>query len=596
MLAAQHPGFIMATFHEGLSGRKKETTSDDSPYHIFTPDDIQHQDDTAVMYSISTFQPRQVYYQGTSTNSKIPCMHSGLNSTEESVSSSLPRHGSHGSKTASLIPSMGMSQRNRSVDNVSASFVKSLPPRGQYYPSSFTKALPPRQIHHGSISNTADNFLSKHPKEGSTIVSPSPPKQCNKYMTTSGRKTSHMYIDDKIKDDSSKPTPKHLHVSEEYDQLLPPETNITDAPNVVHRNAAYEGVVCRPFTETAYNSPVFETEPEHDQIGITHVGNWPSPPSCGSETNYFEMCSDDSLKNDQGELKAENEQEKIAKASQHPFNDYENVKEYIPSSPFSDSNITPLMESKLFHTVGVQNQGSDGQKSGNTCTNVLNAHKHLPDYENVKDYNQCPNTECNTTSEWISLAAIPNTLPKLVAEDESNQEQSIQTAVPKIIIQAEHINETASQHQTTEQGNIASLGKDLRKSADLETLSDYEEMASSFSSHYTAVKSNQKQPFPFLSSIEVEGPTTLRVQEDEQHNNMDGTNSMENIQHNEQTGSEPTAKYNIPAHVPAPKTKKEKCFQYCLIFITLAIAIAALVISTKLFIDIESSKNNTISF
>ena len=588
----------MATFHEGISGRKKESTSDDSPYHIFTPDDIQHQDDTAVTYSISTFRPRQAYYQGSSTNSKTPCIRSGLNNAEESISSSLPRHGSHGSKTATLIPSMSMSQRNRSVDNVAASFVKSLPPRGQYYPlspSSFTKTLPPRKAHHGSISNTGQSSLSKYPKEGSTMISPSPPQQNHEYMITPGRKTSHIHIDSKTEDDG-KPTTKHLHVPEEYyDRLLPPETNITAAPNVVHRNAAYESVVRRPFNETGCNSPVFDTESEHNQIDITDVRNWPSPMNCGSETNLFEMFSDDSLKNDQNELKAENEQEKIEKPYQHPINDYENVKEYVPSSTYNDSNTTPQTGSMSFHAVEVQNQGSDGQKFGDTSTNDLSACIHLPDYENVKDYNQCPNTECNKTPEWISLAAIPNILPNLATEGGGNREQNIQTLVPKIIIQAEQsdINETANEQQIVEQGNIASLGKDLRKSADLETLSDYEEMASSFSSHYTAVKSNQQQPFPFLSSIEVEGPKTLHVQQenDEQHNMAD-TNSVENTQHNEQTGSEPTA---TNTQVPAPKTKREKCFQYCLIFITLAIAIAALVISTKLFIDIESKNNNTTS-
>ena len=574
----------MATFH---SERKNESTSDDSPYHIFTPDDIQHQDDIAVAYSTSTFQPRQVHYQGYT--------HGGLRSTDESVSSSLPRHGSHGSKTATLIPSMCMSQRNRSVDNVAASFVKSLPPRGQYYPlspSSFTKTLPPRRAHHGSISNTAASFLPKYPKEGSTVVSP---QQSHAYTITSGRKTSHMYVDNK-QGDNGKPTPKHLHECEEYDRLLPPEINHT-APNVVHRNAAYESVVHRPFKETGCNYPEFDTESEHDQTDITDVGNWPSSYKCGSETNFFEMCSDDSLKNDQNELKAENEQEKTEKTSQHPFNDYENTKEYILSSTYSDSNTTPQIGPNSFHTVGVQNEGSHGQKFANTCTNDLGARKHQPDYENVKDYDQCANTKCNKTPEWISLAAIPNTLPNLAAEDGGNWEKSIQTTVPKIIVESEpsDINEIASEHQIVEQENISSLGKDLRKSADLETLSDYEEMASSFSSHYTGVKSNQQQPFPFLSSTEVEGPMTLRIQQqegDEQHH-VDSTTctSMGNEQHNEHTGSEPTT--TCDTKVPAPKTKKEKCFQYCLIFITLAIAIAALVISTKIFIDIESGKNNT---
>ena len=596
LLTAQHQeGFIMATFHEGISERKNESISDDSPYQIFTPDDIQHQDDTTVTYSTSTFQPRQLHHQGPSTISiKTPYTHSGLKSAEESVSSSLPRHGSHGSKTATHIPRMIMSQRNRSVDNVAASFVKSLPPRGQYYPlspSSFTKALPPRQAHHGSISNTAATFLHNYPNEGSTITSPQQSHAC---MMTSGRKASRTYVDNKP-GDNGKPTPKHLHVSEEYyDRLLPPKINTT-APNVVHRNAAYESIVHRPFKETGCNYPVFNTESEHDQMDITDVGNWPSSYKCGSETNFFEMCSDDSLKNDQSELKAENEQEKTEKTSQHPFNDYENTKEYMLSSTYSDSSTTPQIGPNLFHTAGVQNEGSHGQKFANTCTDDLGVCKHRPDYENVKDYDQCANTKYNKTPEWISLAAIPNTLPNLAAEDGGNWEKSIQTTVPKIIVQSEQsdINGIASEHQIVEQGNISSLGKDLRKSADLETLSDYEEMASSFSSHYTGVKSNQQQPFPFLSSTEVEGPITLRIQqEDDEQHNTDSTTctSMGNEQHNEHTGSEPTTTRN--AKVPAPKTKKEKCFQYCLIFITLAIAIAALIISTIIFIDIESGKNN----
>ena len=596
LLAAQHQeGFIMATFHEGISERKNKNISDDSPYHIFTPDDIQHQDDTAVTYSTSTFQPRQVHYQGPSTISRTPYTHSGLRSAEESVSSSLPRHGSHGSKTATFIPSMCMSQRNRSVDNVAASFVKSLPPRGQYYPlspSSFTKTLPPRQAHHGSISNTPASFLPKYPNEGSTITSP---QQSHTRMITSGRKTSHTYVDNKP-EDSGKPTPKHLHVSEEYDRLLPPEINNT-APNVVHRNAAYESVLHRPFKETGSNYPVFDTESEHDQTDTTDVGNWPSSYKCGSETNFFEMCSDDSLKNDQSELKAENEQEKTEKTSQHS-NDYENTKEYMLSSTYSDSSTTPQIGPNLFHTAVVQNEGSRGQNFANTCINDLGARKHQSDYENVKDYDQCANTKCNKTPEWISLAAIPNTLPNLAAEDGGNWEKSIQTTVPKIIVQSEQsdINEIASEHQIVEQGNISSLGEDLRKSADLETLSDYEEMVSSFSSHYTGVKSNQQRPFPFLSSTEVEGPITLHIQqEDDEQHNTDSTTctSTGNEQHNEHTGPEPTTTCN--AKVPAPKMKKETCFQYCLIFITLAIAIAALIISTKIFIDIESGKNNTSS-
>ena len=571
----------MATFHEGISERKNDSTPDDSPYHIFTPEDIKHQHDTAETYSISTFQPRQVQYQGPSTNCKMSFMYmgSGLRSAaEESVSSSLPRHGSHGSKTATLTPSLHMSQRNRSVDNVAVSYVKSLPPRGQYHPlspSSFTKTLPPRQATRGSISNTAASYLPRYPNEGSTIASLSPPQQSYTYMITPGRKTSHTYVDNKTGDNGT-PTPKHLNVCEEYyDRLLLPEINNT-APNVVQRNAAYESSVHRPFRETGCNSLVFDTESEHGQTDITDMGNWPTSQKCGSETNFFEMCSDDSLKNDQ----AKNEQEKI---SQYPFNDYENTKEYMQSRTYSDSNTTPQIGP---HTVGVQNEDSHGQKLH------TNNPKHQPDYENVKGYNQCTKKESNKTPEW---AAIPNTLPNLAAEDGGNWKKSIQSPVPKIIVQSEQsdVNETESEQQIMEQRNIASLGKDLRKSADLETVSDYEEMASSFSSHY---KSNQKQPFPFLSSTEIENPITLHIQEegDEQHH-TESTTSMGNAQHNQHTASEPTTTRTCNTKSPAPKTKKEKCFQYCLIFITLAIAIAALIISTKIFIDIESGKNNTTS-
>lgn len=557
----------MATFQEEISERKSERTPDDSPYHIFTPDDIKHQDDTAVTYPTSSFQPRQVHNQGpgTCTNRKPSYMHSGLRSTEECVSSSLPRHGSHGSKTATLIPSMCMSQRNRSVDNVAVSFVKSLPPRGQYHPlspSSFTKTLPPRHAHHGSVSNTAASLLHRYPKEGSTFASTSPPQQSYAGMITPGRKASHTYASE-----------------EHYDRLLSPEIK----PNVIHRNAAYESAVHWPFRETGCNSPAFDTESERGQTDITDMGNWPTSQKCGSETNFFEMSSDD---NEQGE----NGQETTEKTSQHPFNDYENTKEYMLSSTYSDSNTAPQIGPNILHTVGVQKEHSHEQNLGNACTNDPSESKHRPDYENVKDYNQRANTECNKTPEWIPLAAIPNTLSNLAAEDGGNWEGRIQTPVPNIIIQSEQ-NETACEHQLVEQGNIATLGKNLRKSADLETLSDYEEMAASFSGHYTGIKSDQQQPFPFLSSTEIEGPITLHPQEegDEQH-----TRKTESTpQHNEHTGSEPTTTSNTK--VPAPKTKKERCFQYCLIFITLAIAITALVISTKIFIDIESGKNNTSS-
>ena len=587
----------MATFHEGITERKKESQPDDSPYHIFTPDDTKHQDDTAVMYSISTFQPRQTHYQGPNTSSKMPHMGTGLRSAEESVSSSLPRHGSHGSKTATLIPSMCMSQRNRSVDNVAVSFVKSLPPRGVYHPlspASFTKTLPPRQAHHESISNTAASFLPRYTKEGSTLAPPSPPQQSYTCKIIPGRKIGHTYADNKT-GDNGRPTTKHLHVPEEYyDRLPPPEINNT-APNMVHRNAAYESAVLRPFRESGCNSPVFDLESEHGQTDIPDEGNWPSSWKCGSETNFFEICSDDSLKIDQ----VENEQENIKKAGQHLFSDYENVKEYTLSSTHSGSNTTPSQKGpNSLHTitVGFQNEDSCGQEFDNTHANDLSASKQ-PDYENVKDYNQCTSMECNKTSEWISLAAIPNTLPNLATEDGGNWEKSIQTPVPKIIVQSEQIDtkKTTSEHQLVEQGNIASLGKDLRKSPDLETLSDYEEMASSFSSHYTSVKTNQQQPFPFLSSTEIEGPITPHTQEedDEQHN-TESTTSMRNTEHNKHTGSEPTT---INVEVPAPKTRKEKCFQYCLIFITLAIAIVALAISTKVFLDFEShvGKNSTTS-
>jgi hypothetical protein len=572
----------MATFHEGISERKNDSTPDDSPYHIFTPEDVKRQDNTALTYSISTFQPRQLQYQGPNTNCKMPYMGSGLRSAaEESVSSSLPRHGSHGSKTATLIPSLHMSQRNRSVDNVAVSYVKSLPPRGQYHPSSFTKTLPPRQAHHGSISNTAASFLPRYPKEGSTIASP---KQSCAYINTPGRKTSHTYLDNKT-GENGKPTPKHLHISEQYyDRLLLPEINDT-APNVVQRNAAYESSVHRPFRETGCNSLVFDTESEHGQTDITDVRDWPSSQKCGSETNFFEMCSDDSSKNDQ----AENEQEKI---SQYPFNDYENTKDY---RTYSDSN-TPRIGPDPLHTVEVQSEDSHKQKFGSIHTNNHSESKHLPDYENVKDYNQCANTESNKSPEWISLAAIPNTgaLPNLAAEDRGKWKNSFQKSVPKIIVQSEQsdANESESEQQIVEQGNIDLLGKDLRKSADLETVSDYEEMASSFSSHY---KSNQQQPFPFLSSTEIEGPTPPQIQEEgDEQRNTESITSMGNTYHNEYTRSEPTTTRNTK--VPAPKTKKERCFQYCLIFITLAIAIAALIISTtKFFIDNDSGKNNTTS-
>ena len=538
----------MATFHEGISNRRNASTSDDSLYHIFTPEDtsIRHQDDDmATSCSTSTFQPSQAHHQELSSTRK---MHHSSKNAEECISSSLPRHGSYGSKIATLTPRMHVSQRNRSVDDFAGGFARSLPPRGQYFPtnpSSFTKALPPRRSRDGSTSNTEMWFLSNYPmKRPTTYVSSSPSQQSNAHQLTPRRKTGHVLHECSRMEEENVSLTAHGHLSQE-----PAETNTT-APNMVERNAAYGSVVVhKNFEEAECNVPTFDMDFVHDM----ESRNWPNLPTLKDEP------------------RVESKQGAIKESDHHQLTDYENLKEYLPSSTYNEHATTPQPGSKLFHHE---------QK-------VLKTNNS--DYENVKAYNPCTTTEYSKPSEWIPLAAVFNIPLNLGAEDSGNQQHSTLAISPKIVVEAEQSNicQKSSDEQCMTQANAASLGKDLRKSA--ETLSDYEEMVSSFRSHHAATNGNQQQPFPFASSTEEERLVEIHVPQDgDEKHSEDNTNSMRDAQDIEQTGLEPTTS----TQVSAPKRNKEKYFQYCLIFVTLAIAIAALVISTILFIDIEVNDNN----
>ena len=584
----------MAAFHGGsFERRSKESRPDDSPYHIFTPDNTtQFQDDTAATCTFSTFLP-QVKHQGSTTNmttsftASLPQHiqhHTSIANTENSFSSSLPRHGSHGSTTTTVSTRV---HRHRSTDNVATSFGKGLPPRSQYQQSptnktsSFTKSLPPRKERHGSIPmcNVAESRMTNLPRHesatttaggGFSVSLPQPT-----HTLTSQTNDMECY---KMEGDIDYP----VNFSPEYDRLPQVERNIT-APNVVHRNAAYESVVRRPSNESGrHNSPIFDIEvgqEEYFQTDAIERGLLSNPQAYGSGTNFFEMCSDDGSRVDLNTIKTPSPQR---------LKDYENVKEYIPSN-MSELASSSQFEPKLSNMEGKDPSGSCEQGSEQWNTDNPGAYQYKSDYENLKEYT---NMEHDDNPQWIPLAAVPKITPCLSKELDDDLEWSPTATVPKIVVEDEpsSINKNPNKDQDEGQPelDIHLLGKDLRKSADLETLSDYEEMVSSFSSHYTAVKSNQQHPFPFLSSTELEGAQGILHQEDNDKQDVCDTNPMGDTctQGTEQACSEPTR--NKPSR--APKKKKAKCFQYCLIFITLAIAIAALVMSILVYLKMD---NNT---
>ena len=525
----------MAMFHstgETFKRKSKNSGPGDSPYHIFTPDDRHVQHETADTCTFSTFYPQQPQHKGSSTNTgnsfmaSLPLNYRSTTNKEDSFSSSLPRYGSHGSKTVHY---------NRSMDNIAVTFVKSLPPRGQYHPSTTdtkpntTKSLQSRQERHHRL-----NF----PQPSITPTS----------------QRNDLYVDEFDID-----SPEGL--SHDNESLQRPK-------NVIHRNAAYESVVRRPFQEIGYRSPVFDIEVEREEFA-TDSGASSNQQTHGSGTNFFEMYSDDGSKNDLNQFC---EQSRIKISSSHSLNDYENVKEAFSSKTCSDHAAIPKPEHNVSSTSSMEtiDEGPSVQEYIQESIEKPTAYIFKPDYENIKEYTSY---EEDDMREWIPLAAVPTAVPQLDLEMNQLAE------VPKIVVDAEHdkANEDLSEVQNTEQSEllqgIASLGTDLRKSVDVETLSDYEEMASSFSSHYN------QQTFPFLSSTETEGvQATVKQKDDEQ--NLSTIDPTEDTQHNKQASLETKGNQQPIVH----KNKKAKCFQCCLIFITFAIATAALVMSTLVYI------------
>ena len=546
----------MATFHKGTLERKGKNRSGDSPYHIFTPDDTQLQGDI-----LSTFHPRQVQHQGPSTTKAdsfkaILPLH--YTNTEDSFSSSLPQHGSQRSNTSGFLTCK--SYRNRSIDNVTASVIKSLPPRGKYnspttYTTpSFTKNLPQQQGQQTGISS----YMSSFPRHGSAT-------------NTESDFASYREID----------YPLDIVNDLEYDRLQPDERR-TLASNVVHSNAAYESVVRRPFAVRGSNSPVFNIQLEQEQDYDDDLGSTFKLHTHGRNTS--EISGDDDSKKDTKQLKVQDGQYKDKTASPLPQNDYENVKEFVPYNRYyGDHASIPQLEPKLLHFSNMEHRNLSGLSEVEIQQGKENsaADQYKPDYENVKEYySQRCNMECADNPEWIPLVELPNTVPQM--DMELNECPAL---VPNIVVEEENMSsiEDLSEYQNADQTEQsgASLGKDLRKSVDLETLSDYEEMASSFSSHYTAIKSNQ-QAFQFLSSTEIEVAQDTE-QDDDDKQIEDTTNPLRDTPQNKQTSTDRSDKL-------IPKKRKAKAFQYCLIFITLAIAIAALVLSTLLYLKSAYTK------
>ena len=524
----------MATFH-GTGGtfkrKSKNSGQGESPYHIFTPDDRQVQHGTVDTVTFSTFHPQQQQHQRSSTNTgsrfkaSSPLHYRSTTNKEDIFSSSLPRYGSHGSKTAHY---------NRSMDNIAATFVKSLPPRGQYHPStthttpSTTKNLPPRQEQHHR-----------------------PPFPQPPIMPTSDRKD--MYIDE----------------LDMFDGLSHEDESLQPQRNVVHRNAAYESIVRRPFQEIGYNSPVFDIEVEQQEFA-TDSGTSSNPQIHGSGTNFFEMYSDDGSKHD---LTNFYEQNRIKMS--HSLNDYENVKDSIIHSEDAAPPIPEPNVSSISSMEDRNHGGPSAQKSTQHNTDKSTTYKFKPDYENVKEYTSYKRHD---TRGWNPQPAVPTV-------SQIDLEMSQLGEVPKIVVEAEYdrANDDLSQVQNVEQSeqDTASFGKDLRKSIDLETLSDYEEMASSFSSHYN------QQKFPFLSNTEVGGVQGTVQQKDDDEQNVSTTDPGD-TQHKKQASSETEGNQQPIIH----KKKKTKCFQYCLIFITFAIATAALVMSTLVYVKLGDHNTN----
>ena len=460
-------------------------------------------------------------------------LHTSMMNKEDSFSTSLPRHGSHGSKTTTF--SATIPHYNRSMDNIAATSVKGLPPRGQYHPSttfqlpSMKKSLPPRRAHQAQQSSR---------------------------VLTSERKERYSDQYDHLEDDIDNPLILE-GLSQEDDSLQL-------SKNVIHRNAAYESVV-RKSLETGYNSPQFDIEVEQQDNDTSDLGNWSNQQTHGSGTNFFEMCSDDGSKNDLNQF---GEQHRVRMASSHSFNDYENVKECYSSNTYSKRVITPQPEFTMSKMEDRRSSGSSTQEPKQQSSDESSVRNSKPDYENVREYTQHKHDD---TAEWIPLAEVPTVIPQL------DLELSTPATVPTIVVETEpnEVNEESSKVQSVEEPeqDTASLGKDLRKSVDLETLSDYEEMVSSFSSHYN------QQTFPFMSSTEVEGAQAIMQQfeNDDDKQEKSGTKTpVGDTQQSKQGPSDDTGKQQPTVR----KRKKAKYFQYFLIFITLAIATAALVMST----------------
>lgn len=590
----------MAKFHgETFERTSKESRSGDSPYHIFTPDDTQLQDDTAAAPTFTTFQPRKVQYLEPSTTADSFTTSLTLDrrvntNTEESFYSNLPRHGSHGSSTST--PSASMSYRNRSVDNITANLVKSLPPRGKYHlqkactTPGFKMNLPPRQTHQaGSVAVTERSSMSTFPRQRSATTEEGNFSGNSRHdlMPTSQRKpTNSSSYDQTERHDIDYPS-TFDHLSQEcYNRLQSKDRN------AFHRNVAYEGVVRRSSNEVEGNFPMFGIQVKQQQDINDDLGTL-STPVHGSGTNLFEMCSDDDSKTDLSQIKGQNGQHTNKTSSTQAHNDYENVKEYIATNNCDECTTTTQVELKWSRGLNMEGRdisGDDQREKEIQQWEIedRSTDQQKPDYENVKKFSQRFNTDVDDNHEWIPLEAASEAVPHSDMKLNESLGWGPQETVPQIVVEAEHNgenrNSTEDNNGQQSEENIASLGKDLRKSADLETLSDYEEMASSFSSHYTAIKSNQQQPFQFLSSTELEVAPETEQQSDDDKQPAESANPVGDTQQSKQTSASPKSNRS-----PVPKKKKAKVFQFCLIFITLAIAIAALVLSTLVYLKLETN-------
>ena len=595
----------MATFYGGKAERRsKESKLDDSPYHIFTPEDPSIRDDNPATFS--TFQQKQDPTKDSFTDiadsfaagSPLRC-HSTLSTKEkESSSSTLPRHGSQGSNATKGF-SPRMAHRNMSIDNITDCGKRIIPPRVQYLSPSISstpgamKTLPPRRTHQGSLSNADALFMPHLPRHGSVPnaaehLSRSMPQQ-HLMVPGAGRgftnnQRSDHDVDQPLFGDN---------LSQEYDRLDPNEVNVGGS-SVFHKNAAYESVVRRPYNNSGRNSPLFDIEVERPKDFNNYPREMSNRQIYGSDTNFFEMSSDDGSKTDLSDLQGSDKQRMRKMSSALTLNDYENVIQYVPEA-------TPTTQGTSItqaHSTADKDK-SDTEESEKWTTGSPSPQKSIlkPDYENLKEYTGTPPTamtDDGVGQEWIPLAAVSSLVTQFEQQPAEKPAPSPVPSPPLILIHSEDNSSIEDEPRPKEpkqqSGPDTSLGRGLHKS--IETISDYEEMVSSFSSQcYTAIASTQQQSFPFLSSLELAGATTEpKQQEDDDKHDAHGAGPTGDTQQSTAISPRPTS----DKQPPAPKRNRANCcFQYCLILITLVIAIAALALSIWNFLRPDSNNEGS---